>query len=281
MTSDREDGFGNKIRYVPGQGFVIDNTPITQDILDQQQREELSTLREDLPRQRAERVRRDNRSIRADEHFNTLFDAMTSNRQPTREESESESILRAMDSRNRPNNNANSDSAIREGRRLNPQTVRNSGTNLVDTIANAEQSGRDSFYQNQGNENTLQLSLIDAMRQIAGDVSNVNGPNVGYSDNLSQRADAALGASGGAVQSSMESVGNAFGNLQQAAGREIDLSGLMSVAGNIDNERNERLNPTEQMTLSHNQNSDLYQAMLRQMQSRQNYNQFRSNQGVF
>ena len=78
------------------------------------------------------------------------------------------------------------------------------------------------------------------MRQIAGDVSNVNGPNVGYSDNLSQRADAALGASGGAVQSSMESVGNAFGNLQQAAGREIDLSGLMSVAGNIDNERNEQ-----------------------------------------
>lgn len=283
MTADREDALGNQIRYVPGQGFVTDTTATSQAILDGEQNEQLRTFQEDLPRQRAERERRDNRSVRADEEFNRLFDILSNRRRPQEAEVQAEETLRAIDRRNtRGSQDFNIAGALRSGERLNPAAVRSSGENLVDVIGNARERGSQRFFQEEGNRTQLELARLNAMRQIAGDVGGVATPDVRLNELLTGRADAALQGAGGAVQNGAQSVGQAFGGAAQAASRTPDLSSLLGIAQQFDaNSAGENLTPIQQQTRGYSDNNDLLQAMIRNMQLQQAHTEFSNNQGRF
>ena len=71
--SARTDVFGNRLKYVPGRGWVYDLTPQTQAITTAQQKEQLLNLTEDAERNREFRERQDEISkVGSEEFFKAL-----------------------------------------------------------------------------------------------------------------------------------------------------------------------------------------------------------------
>ena len=66
QRASRQDALGNLIHYTPGIGWQIDTTPLTKSILSAQQKEQLASLSQDAPRNRAAAERMDARSKTAD-----------------------------------------------------------------------------------------------------------------------------------------------------------------------------------------------------------------------
>lgn len=99
-TSSKEDGFGNKVVYDPAaRAWKIIETPITKDILGEQQKEQLAQLTEDAPRNRAAAEARDRRAKMGADAFEEAFNNYRYRPQKSEGAFEGEAVSDALNSR--------------------------------------------------------------------------------------------------------------------------------------------------------------------------------------
>jgi hypothetical protein len=237
--STRTDAYGNTIRYIPGRGFVTETTPLTQAILNAQQKEQLAGFREDAPRARQAAERIDKRSRQAGELFDERFNEFRHKRRRTREEYEAEAIRDALDarrgrSRNDEALNALTRAALRQNNSaIIPNLVRNArntatdSPTLAEAIANAKRQGRQQYLTETNAENSVDFNELGQLRSIADAFV---GPNLNYNNEnaaLSGRQDNALNTLIQANLANSQATSAASKNAQQLAGQSVDLSPIV------------------------------------------------------
>ncbi len=209
-TATREDPFGNKLVYVPGQGFVYENTAMTDSILGAQQNEELLSLTQDASRNRQAAERQDDRSIEADDFFGELFNQERYRRRPSEREEEAEALLDNLAIRKENEGGAELqpfiNNAIRTGdgsdlRRAIDVNDR-AQPSFAEIVKQSRQEGRNNVVTNDqitaGNLNELGAirSIADGAPQTPILQSNIAGSLEANSDQAMQNLMQVLSASG-------------------------------------------------------------------------------------
>lgn len=234
--SSRTDALGNTLRYVDGQGWTTDVTPIVRAILDGQSREQLATLREDAPRARAASVRKDRRSISADEEYRELFDRRRYGNDKTEKEIQAEEILAAASVNRGGPPAAMLAAAIRSGDPKAMQDASNAARvttpRTSEVVANARKQGtqryvtekgaRDQLFYNELGQLGNAASATDAAQPYMADI---NGQMTGRADQSLQQLIQVI-QQGGAQTSA--ALGNAAANWKTP-----DLSGIFTGAQGI------------------------------------------------
>jgi hypothetical protein len=169
--SSRTDAYGNTVRFVEGRGWVTELTPMQRAIMDGQQNEQLNSLREDAPRQRAAAERQDNRSKSANSVFEDLMVEYGNLNRPTQQSEESRNVLRALEERKSgPQSDQFLNQALRTG--ATPRT-QDRGTTLAGAIMDAKAQGGKDFIENDKAMVGKTLNEAEAFRAMAdGTTSN-------------------------------------------------------------------------------------------------------------
>lgn len=255
----RTDAYGNAVRYIPGQGFVTETTPITKAILDSQQKEQLAQFRDDAPRQRAASQRIDERSKEAGEVFDDRFSEYRYSRRKSEDEFVAEAIRDALASRREgdPDSlNAISRLALRTNNtQALPELLRAAksqgsgrGT-LAEAIANAKKQGKQQFHADRNANTQSTFGELNQLRSIADKFVPANLNFANENNALSGRADNALAA---LLQTSAQN-SNAISNASRAAistvGKPLNFSGLASAVSRIPSPKSDGQNYLAELLL--------------------------------
>lgn len=241
--SSRRDAYGNLLKYTPGVGWEIDLTPMTEAILGSQQKEELASLREDAPRNRAAAVRMDQRSQMADDEFEKVFNEYRY--RPRRNEATevNDATQTLLNARRKGLDEA---SAL-----LARQLMRTGGSSelasiykqandqyaasLEDAMLRGKQLGRQAFNTQQQADLQNYGGELGFLRGIADQTttSPVANPQIG--DQLTQRGDAALNALVAAVAGGHGPSQQAYSQLASGIARSApDLSSVANILSRLD-----------------------------------------------
>lgn len=243
----RTDAFGNRIVYNAGTGFEVELDPLTEAILNAQQKEQLASLREDAPRNRQAAERKDRRSRFADEAFEEDFARSRSRRQRSEKEFEAEAIrdallTRAFEDRDADNdlarlalrvpNSGSARSLIRESRR-----GRNDHENIAEAIVNAKRRGRGEFFAVSNAEDNQERANLSFLNSIANDTaqSPVQFSNVG--DRLSGQNDAALQQLIAVLGQNSQLGSQAFRELVGTLGNRVDFREFQQKLNDIEKQK--------------------------------------------
>lgn len=240
----RDDAYGNKVRYVPGQGFVTEVTGLTRAILDSQQKEQLAQFRDDAPRVRDAAIRMDKRAKQAGEVFDEKFNKYRYSRQKSEAEYVAEAIRNAVDADREGANGADNNELLARSilRAGNSGTARNlykaskegdGGPTLSQKIAEAKKLGKQQYLAETGAKNQVAFGELDSLRSLADAVmqGNMNWGNENAS--LSGRSDNALSGLIQTNAANSSAIGSAYGSAATAAGRSPDLGGIASALSSI------------------------------------------------
>jgi len=239
----RSDAYGNKVKYVPGQGFVTDVTPLTRAILGSQQKEQLAQFRDDAPRNRDAAIRIDKRSKQAGEVFDEKFNKYRYRREKTEEEYVAEAIRNAIDSQRESGDNGGNEllarSILRAGnsgmaRNLYAASKESKTTpSLSQLIADAKKQGKQQFLAERGAENQVAFSELEGIRSIADAImqGNMNWDN--ENNALSGRQDGALSGLIQTNAANSSAISGAYGAAGQAAGQSPDLGNIASALSSM------------------------------------------------
>lgn len=240
----RDDAYGNKVRFVPGQGFVTEVTGLTKAILDSQQKEQLAQFRDDAPRVRGAAERMDKRAKQAGEVFDEKFNKYRYGRQKSEEEYVAEAIREAIAAQRESGGSSDANemlarSILRAGNSGVAKNIyaaakesRNEPT-LSQVIADAKRQGRQQYLAETGAKNQVAFGELDSLRSIADAVmqGNMNWNNENAA--LSGRSDNALSGLIQTNAANSSAVGNAYGSAAAAAGKSVDLGGIASALSSI------------------------------------------------
>lgn len=176
--ADKGDVYGNVLRYVPGQGWKYDLEPRTKGILDAQRREEMRSLMEDAPRNRAQRVRKDERSKKASSEYERLFNEYKYRDKPSEGKYLADAYQEAIESRKR----GASEAAGMVARQLmrtggTPQAIaqvyneaQNAlGDSLISTMAGARRRAKEEHAQDRARSDSDIERELQMMYSIAND----------------------------------------------------------------------------------------------------------------
>jgi len=259
----RSDAYGNKVEYIPGQGFVTKTTPTTKAILDAQQKEQLSQFRDDAPRVRQAAERMDRRSRQAGELYEEQFNKYRYGRKRSRAEFEAEAIrdaIAARQGRDKGNDeglNAISRLALRTGnQQALPGLLKaargatNQSQTLSEAIANAKKQGRQQYHAETQAEQSTQLGELGSLRSIADAVmqGNMNWNNENAA--LSGRQDNALSNLIQTNLANSNAVGNAYNTLGQAVGKSPNMGPLASSLSKISFGKGDRASSPQEQQLA-------------------------------
>lgn len=250
--ADRGDAYGNKITYDPYKGFEYDLTALTSAILNGQQHEQLTGLREDAPRQRAAAERMDDRSKMADTEFEKEFNNFRFRPQRNEGEYISDATTQALNARERGLSEAANEMAkqlLRTGNTSNVAKVyKESGDQyakgLTDALLQAKQIGRQNFQADSSFDTQQGQSDLGFLKGIADQTA--TGPvDAGtYNSDLTGRGDAAMQQLIQVLQSGGKNVTDlmskdaaaltaALQNAAQGFGQQLDFSGIASALSKL------------------------------------------------
>lgn len=245
--STRSDAYGNKVRYVPGVGFVTETTPLTAALLNSQQKEQLAQFREDAPRTRDAAERLDRRAREAGEVFDEQFNRYRYGRRKSRQEFEAEAVRDAIAARQgRKDNdssefmNAISRAALRTGnsnalRRLTKLAKEADAgeQTLSEAIAEAKRRGRQQYHAETQADQATTFGELGQLRSIADAFvpANFNWNNQDAA--LSGRQDNALSNLIQTNVANSNAIGSAYNTVAQAAGRSPDLGDVIGSLNRI------------------------------------------------
>jgi hypothetical protein len=211
--ANRTDAYGNTVGYEEGRGFVTTLTPLQQAIMSGQQGEQLASLREDAPRQRAASVRQDDRSKNADKAFTKLMGEYESLDRPTEKGEQGKSVLRALeDRRGQSSDGGFLNQALRTG--VTPQKT-GGGKTLTAAIMDAKEQGSSNYLQKDQALVGGKLNEANNMRGIAdGTSSTPIDTQTNQAGALGQTADSSLSALMQAIQNGANGQSSALGNMK-------------------------------------------------------------------
>lgn len=235
QRSSRRDAYGNLLKYTPGVGWEIDTTPMTAAILGAQQKEELSNLREDAPRNRAAAERMDRRSQMGDEEFRRKLNEFIYRPKV----SEAADIQDATNTLLSARRKGLDEAAAMTARQL----MRTGGSSeiagiykqagdeyaktLQDAILEGKRLGRATNQQRQTDALQGQGGELQLLKAIADQTTTSPVGRVGYNEQLSGRADAALQQLVNAVQQGNAASQQAYGTLARGVANSApDFSSL-------------------------------------------------------
>lgn len=240
QRSTRRDAYGNAIKYTPGVGFEVDVTPITQAILGAEQREQFSSLSEDAPRNRAARVRQDERSKMADEEFERLFNEYRYRPKTSRAAARSQATQDLMQGRRKGLDEA--------ANMLARQLMRTGGSSqlasvfkqaddayagsLGDVISQGRRVGDEDYARDLAFDDKM-LAEANAMASLANNAPQAGIAGNSYNSDLSGRADNALAGLTQAIMSGRDAASESYARLAQGMGQSPDMSGLANALGKI------------------------------------------------
>lgn len=241
--ASRRDAYGNLLEYIPGVGWVIDTTPMTEAILGASQKEELASLREDAPRNRAAAERMDARSQMADDEFERKFNEFRFRPRTTEAVEEFDATQTLLNARRK---GLDESSAI-----LGRQLLRTGGSSdlervyktandqyaqsLVDAMLEGKRLGRQAFAEKEGADLQRLTGELGFLKNVADTTttSPVARPTIG--DQLTGRGDDAARQLIAAIQSGHSPLQQAYGTLSQGIRNSaLDLSGVASLLSRLD-----------------------------------------------
>lgn len=241
--SSRRDAYGNLLKYTPGVGWEIDVTPMTEAILGHQQKEELTSLREDAPRNRAAAERMDVRSKAGDEEFQKRFNEFKYRPRTTEAVETADATQTLLNARRKGLDEA---SAV-----LGRQLMRTGGSSelasvykqandqyaksLEDAMLEGKRLGRQAYNEKEGSDLQRLTSELGFLKNIADTTttSPVANPQIG--NQLTGRADDAMSQLVAAIQSGHGPSQAAHNQLASGLSKSyLDLSGVASLLSRLD-----------------------------------------------
>lgn len=240
--ADRQDAYGNIVKYIDGLGFRTELTPLTKAILNAQQSEQLRSFREDAPRQRAAAERLDRRSRKADEVYREKFNDYRYSREKSEKEFMAEAIRDALIARSgdRSKNNGLARAALRTNNvAAIPEIAKaaNSGREtLAEAIMGAKQRGKQQYLVENNARTQSKMGELQQLKSIADQFIptqlNYNNEN----NALSGRADNALQTLINANMQGTQAVGNAYKSIPASQPFNLNsVTPLMEALINIQN----------------------------------------------
>jgi len=239
--ADRADAYGNKITYDDYSGFGFDLTPITEAILGAQQREQLASLREDAPRNRAAAERMDERSQLGDEQFRKVFNEYKYRPKANEQELVGDAQQLLLNSRSRGLAEAANTFArqlLRTGNTSNVSKVyKQAGddyaASLSDAMLQAKRIGREDYQNREASDLQRYTGELGFLKSVADTTTTSPVANPTYNQELSGRADQALSELLGVTGQNVGSMQSAYNNAAQSFGQSPDVSGLASALAKI------------------------------------------------
>jgi hypothetical protein len=234
-TSARTDAYGNRVYYIPGVGWQIDTTPTTKSILDAEQSEQLASLTEDAPRNRAAAERRDSRSKMADAEFDEAFNRYSNRYRPSEDQFIAEAQDDALDARRKGMDEANAVIArqlLRTGQGSGIGGVYKSAQDayaddLDMTLATGRDRGRANFAQSVGGADGRDQQELGFLAGLADDTENSPVNFSGTGNQLSAQADSALQTLLATLRGNQSAETSARNNLSGVVGKSVDFSALI------------------------------------------------------
>lgn len=241
-TSTQEDALGNRVRYDPAAGrWIIEATPTTKGIMNAEQYEQLTSLREDAGRNREARNRRDERSKLADDEFETVFNNYKYRPKANKAGYEADAISDSLRARKDASANtaaAVNKSLIRSGGGSNIPAVFNAARDaeadeFESVLSGAKSRGRQNFYAEESANNSLFQQELGFLQGLADDSGEA--PVRFGNDNarMSGQSDAAMAELLQVLQGNESSRQNAMGTLINVAGNSVDFAPLASALGKL------------------------------------------------
>ena len=242
--ASRSDIYGNKTGWNDLTGeWENELTPITQQIVDAEQSEQLKVLTEDAARNRATRERQERRSKMAGPVFDRLlaeyqFTGPGTSSKPTEAEfvrsgllARDEGVGQAKDTLMRQ--------ALRMGRGQDIAKIINEadqllGKSMEQTILQGKQLGKQEYRAQVGAHENKYLPALAEMGAIANKVDQVPITNSGHAGAEEGRVNSMFAGMTNALQSEARNVGGAYSDLvQQTARTYPDLSPVASALGRL------------------------------------------------
>jgi hypothetical protein len=239
QTADRVDAYGNKITYTPGIGYRTELAPIVQALLDLQQQEQLKSLREDAPRNRAARERQDERSKSADAEFQKRFKSLTQGRQKPKAEEQANSVIRALLTMDKGSTTTGADvpmlQALRSG---NPQALQalsggsgGGAKDLLRTIFAAEDEGLQRYHAKANADSESMRAALGFLSSIANGAPNAQLANPTAHNNADTTAANALQQLAQVMGQGATGTASAMRGVTQAAGQTADWGAIFAPFG--------------------------------------------------
>lgn len=249
--ASRKDAYGNEINYDEYNGWDIDLTPITQSILAGQQREQMKSLNEDAPRNRAAAVRMDERSKEGDEQFNKIFNEYKYRDQPSEEELTADAMDLMLRGRSKGLAEAANGFArqlLRTGNTSNvgkvyKQAGDSYADSLAETLLQAKRQGSQDYNSRQAADLSRFTGELGFLKDIADSTTTSPVANPSYNGELSSRADQALSDLLGVTQQSIGNSQRAYAQAAESFGQSPDFSALASALGRINLEGGKTTGP--------------------------------------
>ena len=240
-TSSQEDGFGNQIVYDPNaRAWKIIKTPITNDILGAQQKEELASLTQDAPRNRADAVAKDRRAGMGADAFEEAFNNYRYRPVKSEGSYEADAVNDALTSRRAGLDQAASVLARQVLRAGNPSDYASVfrgaddayAGSLDQAISRGKQTGRAAFQQDQGNDQNARAD-INMFQNVADDTTTAPVAHSDLGTSLGNDQKQAIQQLIGTVASNQSAYSNASDQLAAGLGKSptINLGGLDNMMG--------------------------------------------------
>ncbi len=249
QTADRADAYGNKLVYTPGVGWEYKLTGSTKGILDAEQRERLTNLREDAPRNRAAAERMDTRSQTADEEYKKRFNEYKYRPEKTEAEYVNDTRQTLLNSRKRGLDeaaNAMSKQLLRTGNSSNVGKVYKQAANeyadtLQDVELNAKRLGSQQFRSDRDSDDNAFMKELQMLLGTSNQTTTSPVNFSGFNEQLTGRADQALQQLSQALAQGSQASQRALANYSQGVGNtSLDLSGIARALGSIGSGKQEK-----------------------------------------
>ena len=238
------DAYGNRTRYVPGRGWVVDNTPLTQAILDAEQKENQQRLTVDARRQRQASERKDSRSRRADDAFKDEFDSYQYAYRPSEESYTADhQVAAALADKNRNEGGLGALAAaiMRTGdsnqlEKLNDVSGSDSSAaaRLAEALLGAKAQGTQRYLAETGGRDAVMGGRLSTLGSIANNVDGVSTSNTNLNPMLTSMMEKDSDNLLSTMARGAGSVAEGMRGVTAAAGRSVDLGPLVnSIVGGM------------------------------------------------
>lgn len=240
-TSTREDAYGNEITYDPVLGWQINNTPMTQDILDSEQAETLASLTEDAGRNRNQARRKEERSLAASDDFEYAYNNYKYRPRKTEAEFIGDATAEKMIARRK---GADETSAA-----VNKALIRQGNSSAIpgvfkaardaeadefeEALLGGKRQGRQDFYADKSAADGTLMQELEFLRGIANDTTQMSPRFTNLNEALSGMNEGALDQLIATIAQNDQSRQGATGQLMQVLGQSPNFAPLASAMGKL------------------------------------------------
>jgi len=237
QTAPRGDALGNKLVYVPGQGWSYQLTPQSKSELSADQKERLASLTQDAPRNRAAAVRMDDRSKVAADDFEQEYNKYKYRPQDTEANYIANARTQLMNSRKEGLDSAANllaQQLLRTGSSSNVGAVyKKAGDEFANSLADvntkADQLGRQNYHQETQANDQPKLDWLSTLKGIADKTTTSPVQGSSINSDLTGRADTALQQLSGVLQQGNASTQAALARVgASTANTQFDPSSILS-----------------------------------------------------